>query len=43
MRAVDKVFCKNRKTPLLVGSVKSNLGHSEPAAALCSLAKVDCT
>ncbi|CAG7830163.1 unnamed protein product, partial [Allacma fusca] len=29
MLAVSKVFCEGRKGPLLVGSVKSNMGHSE--------------
>uniref|UniRef100_A0A182X139 Uncharacterized protein n=1 Tax=Anopheles quadriannulatus TaxID=34691 RepID=A0A182X139_ANOQN len=37
--AIEKVFCPNRTSPLLVGSVKSNIGHSEPAAGLCSLTK----
>ncbi|KAL3270572.1 hypothetical protein HHI36_021109 [Cryptolaemus montrouzieri] len=37
--AIDDVFCKGRVKPLLVGSVKSNLGHSEPASGLCSVAK----
>ncbi|KAH0947889.1 hypothetical protein HN011_010567 [Eciton burchellii] len=26
---IDQIFCKNRKTPLLIGSVKSNMGHAE--------------
>ncbi|XP_054155200.1 fatty acid synthase-like [Oppia nitens] len=38
--AIAKVFCQNRKEPLLIGGVKSNLGHSEPASGLNSLAKV---
>ncbi|KAL6430378.1 hypothetical protein ACFW04_007806 [Cataglyphis niger] len=38
--AVDSVFCKSRKIPLLIGSVKSNLGHTEPASGLCQVAKV---
>lgn len=33
-------FCQNRKQPLLIGSVKSNMGHSEPASGLCAVAKV---
>ncbi|XP_011703203.1 PREDICTED: fatty acid synthase [Wasmannia auropunctata] len=38
--AVEKVFCKSRSTPLLIGSVKSSLGHAEPASGLCQVAKV---
>uniref|UniRef100_T1ILW6 Fatty acid synthase n=1 Tax=Strigamia maritima TaxID=126957 RepID=T1ILW6_STRMM len=38
--AITRVFCNNRTTPLLIGSVKSNMGHSEPASGLCSIAKV---
>lgn len=38
--ALKRVFCKDRKTPLLIGSVKSNLGHSEPACGLCQIVKV---
>nr|CAH7769735.1 unnamed protein product [Callosobruchus chinensis] len=37
--AVDKVLTKNRAKPLLIGSVKSNIGHSEPASGLCSITK----
>lgn len=40
INSVDRLFCKDRKTPLLIGSVKSNMGHSEPASGLCSIAKV---
>ena len=40
VNAIDLVMCKDRKTPLLVGSVKSNLGHAEPASGLCAVAKV---
>ncbi|XP_071632956.1 fatty acid synthase [Temnothorax longispinosus] len=40
INSIDELFCKNRKTPLLIGSVKSNMGHSEPASGLCSIAKV---
>ena len=37
--AIGQVFCKGRQTPLLIGSVKSNMGHSEPASGLCSVVK----
>lgn len=39
-QALDNVFCKNRKKPLPVGSVKSNIGHSESSAGACSITKV---
>ncbi|KAL0099538.1 hypothetical protein PUN28_019748 [Cardiocondyla obscurior] len=38
--AIDQSLCAKRTTPLLVGSVKSNLGHSEPASGLCHVVKV---
>lgn len=38
--AIDKALCSKRTTALLMGSVKSNLGHAEPASGLCQLAKV---
>nr|AMK38868.1 fatty acid synthase 1 [Colaphellus bowringi] len=37
--AIDSVIGQNRKTPLRVGSVKSNMGHSEPSAGICSIVK----
>jgi fatty acid synthase len=40
MNSITDVFCKTRPGTLLVGSVKSNMGHSEPASGLCSLAKL---
>ncbi|XP_049271384.1 fatty acid synthase [Rhipicephalus sanguineus] len=41
LTAVSSVFCKpNRAEPLKIGSVKSNLGHSEAASGVSSLAKV---
>ena len=40
VNSIADLFCKNRKTPLLLGSIKSNMGHSEPASGLCSLAKI---
>lgn len=39
--ALDSVFCRpGRAAPLLVGSVKSNIGHSESTSGVCSIAKV---
>ncbi|XP_054742931.1 fatty acid synthase [Anastrepha obliqua] len=40
VNSITDFFCKNRKTPLLIGSVKSNMGHSEPASGVCSIAKI---
>lgn len=37
--AVEEVYCKNRKGPLEIGSVKSNVGHAEASSALISIAK----
>uniref|UniRef100_T1J426 Fatty acid synthase n=1 Tax=Strigamia maritima TaxID=126957 RepID=T1J426_STRMM len=39
-RAISNVFCNNRSNPLLVGAVKSNMGHSEAASGLCNVVKV---
>ncbi|KYN04771.1 Fatty acid synthase [Cyphomyrmex costatus] len=38
--AIYNVMCKNRDTPLMIGSVKSNLGHAEPASGFDQIAKV---
>jgi fatty acid synthase len=39
--SVAEVFCgPDRSAPLLIGSTKSNMGHSEPASGLAALAKV---
>lgn len=38
IKAVE-ILCENRVTPLRVGSVKSNMGHTEAASALCAIAK----
>jgi fatty acid synthase len=34
MNAICDVFCKGRKGPLPIGSVKSNMGHSEPTSGI---------
>lgn len=39
--AVTTVFTKKRDEPLLIGSVKSNAGHAEPASGIMSFAKVN--
>lgn len=38
-KALDNIFCQNRKQPLIVGSVKSNIGHTESVSGACSIAK----
>lgn len=40
VNSITDFFCKDRKVPLLLGSVKSNMGHSEPASGVCSIAKM---
>lgn len=40
VNSIVDVFCKGRSSPLLIGSVKSNMGHSEPASGLCSIVKI---
>ncbi|KAJ0178567.1 hypothetical protein K1T71_006390 [Dendrolimus kikuchii] len=41
VNAIAELFCaEGRSRPLLLGSVKSNMGHSESASSLCSIAKV---
>ncbi|XP_075231646.1 fatty acid synthase-like [Lycorma delicatula] len=39
LNTAEKVFCKNRKDPLLIGSIKSNLGHTEGSSSLVSVVK----
>ncbi|XP_068630161.1 fatty acid synthase-like, partial [Battus philenor] len=39
LKAIDQVFSAGRTEPVLIGSVKSNMGHSEAASGMCSLAK----
>lgn len=38
-RAIGEALGQHRKTPLLIGSVKSNLGHLETASGVAGLAK----
>lgn len=40
LNAVTEVYCKNRVKPLLIGSVKSNMGDSEPVSGLCGVVKI---
>ncbi|KAJ8946541.1 hypothetical protein NQ318_004677, partial [Aromia moschata] len=37
--AIDVTLTKKRKTPLLIGSTKSNIGHSEPVSGICAITK----
>lgn len=40
VNAIDSVLCHERTEPLKIGSIKTNLGHAEPASGMCSIAKV---
>ncbi|XP_075991465.1 fatty acid synthase-like [Anticarsia gemmatalis] len=40
LQAIEDVFCKNRRDPLMVGSVTSNLGYSEAAMGITAITKV---
>ena len=43
VNSITDVFCNGRAPkmgPLLIGSVKSNMGHPEPASGLCGVTKV---
>lgn len=40
VEAIDRAITSKRKEPLLIGSVKSNMGHSEGASAISGVVKV---
>ena len=40
VEAIDEVLGKNRLAPLRLGSVKTNIGHLEPAAGMAGLIKI---
>ncbi|KYM97760.1 Fatty acid synthase [Cyphomyrmex costatus] len=40
INAIHNVLCENREVPLMIGSVKSNLGHAESASAFSQIAKI---
>lgn len=39
VNAVADLFCNGRTEPLLIGSVKSNMGHAESASGICAIVK----
>ena len=38
--SIRRTFCEGRKDPLLMGCLKSNLGHTEGASGTCAISKV---
>lgn len=40
VKAIDSVYANGRSSPLLIGSVKSNIGHASYPSPLNSLCKV---
>lgn len=38
--AIDAAYCKGRTSPLSIGSVKSNIGHTEASSAVASTIKL---
>ncbi|XP_011875303.1 PREDICTED: fatty acid synthase-like [Vollenhovia emeryi] len=38
--SIDQAICAKRNTPLLMGSIKSNIGHGEPSSGISQIAKV---
>ncbi|XP_052738834.1 fatty acid synthase-like [Bicyclus anynana] len=40
LEAIQKVYCNNRRQPLLVGSVMSNIGYCEAASGIAAITKV---
>ncbi|CAH1129520.1 unnamed protein product [Ceutorhynchus assimilis] len=39
-QSLANFFCQDRPTPLLIGSVKSNMGHAEAASGIAALIKI---
>nr|XP_050846949.1 fatty acid synthase-like isoform X1 [Vespula vulgaris] len=39
LNSIDQIFTKDRTNPLKVGSVKSNIGHTEGVSGICSIIK----
>ena len=40
VKAIVDAYCEKRKEPLLIGSVKTNIGHTEASSALSGISKV---
>ncbi|GFT11959.1 fatty acid synthase [Nephila pilipes] len=39
VKALSDVFSENRDEPLLIGSIKSNIGHTEASSGICGVIK----
>ena len=37
--SIRRTFCEDRSEPLLVGCLKSNMGHTEAASGMCAISK----
>ncbi|XP_066144652.1 fatty acid synthase-like [Euwallacea fornicatus] len=38
--AIETILLPDRTTPLSIGTVKSNIGHTEPSSGMCAITKV---
>ncbi|KFM59156.1 Fatty acid synthase, partial [Stegodyphus mimosarum] len=39
LNAISSVYCEGRETPLLIGTIKGNVGHTEASSGICGILK----